>query len=307
MKQEKVGLVTLDYTLYSGKDLYSDGQIEDELLDIVQNYEEEQFDKIIKEKKDWAILYHLSQVRQNIVNWFPLTKNQKVLEIGAGCGAITGTLARRAGQVDCVELSRKRSLINANRNKKYDNITIKVGNFEEIEPLLDNDYDVITLIGVWEYSALYLNAENPFEKFLNLLKKHIKKNGKIIIAIENKFGLKYWAGSPEEHTGRYFDSIEGYNATQGIARAFSKYELLDISNKSDFRKVKFYYPFPDYKFPQQIFSDEYLPKEDDLICSLDSYEFDRIQLFNETAAFRNIIMSHEFDFFSNSFFLELTK
>src|SRR5699024_3553159 len=132
-----------------------------------------------------------------------------------GCGAITGTLASRAAQVECVELSRKRSLINANRNKRYDNITIKVGNFEEIEPLLDSDYDVITLIGVWEYSALYLNAENPFEKFLNLLKKHIKKNGKIIIAIENKFGLKYWAGCKEDHTGLFFEGLEGYTKTKG--------------------------------------------------------------------------------------------
>lgn len=303
MKQEKVGLVTLDYTLYSGEDLYSDGQIEDELLNIVQNYEEEQFENIIKEKKDWAILYHLSQVRQNIVNWFPITKDQKVLEIGAGCGAITGALANRAGQVDCVELSKKRSLINANRNKKYDNITIKVGNFEKIEPLLDKDYDVITLIGVWEYSALYLDAENPFEKFLNLLKKHIKKGGKVIIAIENKFGLKYWAGCKEDHTGLFFEGLEGYTKTKG-AITFGKNALEKMFSDAAYC-AQFYYPYPDYKLPLRIYSDDYLPKRGELNlngCNLDT---DRLVLFNDDKVFDQIVEEGMFPFFSNSFLIVL--
>ncbi|MFR4063553.1 MAG: hypothetical protein ACLT1I_12740 [Mediterraneibacter faecis] len=30
-----------------------------------------------------------------------------MLEIGSGCGAITGTLAEQAGQVQCIELSKR--------------------------------------------------------------------------------------------------------------------------------------------------------------------------------------------------------
>ena len=47
----------------------------------------------------------------------PITKEDRVLEIGAGCGAITGTLAAKAGSVDCIELSRSRSLVNATRQR----------------------------------------------------------------------------------------------------------------------------------------------------------------------------------------------
>ena len=201
-KTEKVGKVILDYQYYGGQDLYCDGDIEDDLLEAVQNHEEDELEKIINEKKEWEFLYHFSQVRQNIVNWIPVKKDAKILEIGSGCGAITGALAKKGQQVDCVELSRKRSLINANRNKNYDGITIKLGNFEEIEPYLDTDYDIITLIGVWEYAGVYLKDKDPFRKFLDVLKKHLSAEGKIIIAIENRNGLKYWAGCIRRQTVR---------------------------------------------------------------------------------------------------------
>ena len=44
--EEKVGHVTLNYKCYSGTDLYSDGEVEDELLQIVKSYKEEEFDDI---------------------------------------------------------------------------------------------------------------------------------------------------------------------------------------------------------------------------------------------------------------------
>lgn len=140
----------------------------------------------------------------------PITKEDSVLEIGAGCGAITGVLARMAKNVDAVELSMKRSLINAYRHQEADNITIKVGNFQEVEQHLEKKYDVITLIGVFEYACSYIDSEQPYAEFLEIIKKHLTKDGRLILAIENKFGLKYWAGCREDHIATFFGGIEGY-------------------------------------------------------------------------------------------------
>lgn len=304
-KKEKIGKVTLDYEFYAGTDLYSDGTVEDELLDIVKNHEENEFGKIINEKNDWAILYHLSQVRQNIISWYPFEEGTKVLEVGAGCGAITGAIAEKAKKVDCVELSRKRSLINAHRNKNQEGITIKVGNFEEIEPHLDKDYDIITLIGVWEYAALYLSSDKPFHKFLKLLKEHIKPDGKIIIAIENKYGLKYWAGCREDHTGMFFEGIEGYTKTNGVM-TFGKKTLENIFNEMGYES-QFYYPYPDYKLPLQIFSDDYMPQVGMLHDNQKNLDCTRMVLFDEDKAFDSIIQDGMFDHFSNSYLIILTR
>ena len=93
--REKIGKVVLDYRYYPGVDLYSDGQVEDELLDIAKNYSRSEFNKIIDSREKWPLLYHFSHIRENIVSWLPINKNDKVLEIGSGCGAVTGALAKR--------------------------------------------------------------------------------------------------------------------------------------------------------------------------------------------------------------------
>lgn len=258
--EDTIGNVVLNYASYSGSDLYSDGAVEDELLDIVKTYDIKEFNKVIEERPKWPILYHLSNVRGNIVNWLPITKEDDVLEIGAGCGAITGTLADMAKHVTCIELSKKRSLINANRNKDKSNIDILVGNFEDVEKTLTKKYDYITLIGVFEYAESYMSSGNQYVEFLNVIKKHLKPNGKLIIAIENKLGLKYWAGCQEDHVGGYFSGIEGYYQSSGV-KTFSKKELIDLFMATGLSKYKFYYPYPDYKLPTAIYSDKYLPAE----------------------------------------------
>lgn len=303
---EQIGNVILNYTHYSGADLYSDGEVEDELLDIVKNYTERQFNRIIAECNKWAIMYHLSHLRANIIEWLPISKDEKVLEIGAGCGAITGTLADKAKKVTCIELSKKRSLINAYRNKHKDNIEILVGNFEDIEKDIAEKYDYITLIGVFEYGEAYISSEKPYESFLKTISKHLKENGKIIIAIENKLGLKYWAGCKEDHVGRYFEGIEGYPNTHGV-KTFSKKELEEIIQASGFDNYKFYYPYPDYKLPTHIYSDNYLPKIGELNNNMRNFDRERMVIFDETRVYDTIIKDELFPIYSNSYLIVIEK
>lgn len=106
--EKYIGNIKLNFDFYKGNDLYSDGVVEDELLDIVKNYSE--YEDIIKERKEWPIIYHLSKIRENIIEWIPINKTDNVLEVGSGCGAITGILSKKAKQVDCIELSQKKKL-----------------------------------------------------------------------------------------------------------------------------------------------------------------------------------------------------
>ncbi|BBK78214.1 class I SAM-dependent methyltransferase [Clostridium butyricum] len=301
---DKVENISLDYTNYSGVDLYSDGVIEDELLEIVQNYSKYEFNRIIAERKKWPIIYHLSHIRSNIIQWLPITKSDTVLEVGSGCGAITGTLADMAKSVTCIELSQKRSLINAYRNKEKENINILLGNFEDIERNLTEKYDYITLIGVFEYGESYISEDNPYEVFLKKIKGHLSENGKIIIAIENKLGLKYWAGCQEDHVNRYFEGIEDYTNTIGV-KTFSKNELERIFKRCGFEKYKFYYPYPDYKLPTTIYSDEYLPTEGELNNNMRNFDKERIITFDEARVYNMLIKENLFPIYSNSYLIVL--
>ena len=297
---EMINKVQIDTTYYPGEDLYSDGAIEDRILKLVQDNPVADYNQVITAEKDWAVLYHLSSVRENIVEWLPISKEDSVLEIGAGCGAITGALCRKAKEVECIDLSKKRSMINATRNGEADNLTIRLGNFQDVAKNIDKKYDWITLIGVFEYGRSYIKSEHPYIDFLKMVKAMLSDSGRLVIAIENRLGLKYFAGCTEDHSGKFFDGLEGYREG-GHAETFSKKELQELLVASGFTNSRFYYPYPDYKLPLSIYSDEYLPKVGELSNNHNNFDRQRLQVFDEGKVFDSVIEAGLFGELSNSF------
>lgn len=298
--KEEVGKVKLILDYYNGTDQYTDGDVENDILDIVQSGED--FDAAIERDGRWPVLYHLSKRRETIIQPMNISKTDTVLEIGSGCGALTGALAEKAQRVDCIELSKRRSLINAYRHKNYNNIRIIVANFNDV--VFEDQYDVITLIGVLEYAGSYMKTDNPYLDLLKRVRDLIKPGGRLYIAIENRFGLKYFAGCSEDHTGREFDGIEGYHFSDKV-RTFSKAELTELLYKAGYEKSRFFYPFPDYKLPTTIFSDEFLPKPGQLNEAGANYGQPRHQYFNEVIAFAHMKSGEDFKQFSNSYLIEV--
>jgi len=290
---------TLNLDFYSGTDHYSDGDIEDELLEIVTSKQD--IDNVLANDNRWPILYHLSPIRQNIINWYPFQENSTCLEIGGGCGAITGALCQNLKEVKVVELSKRRSSINLERHKHFDNLEIIVGNLNDIK--FKETFDYIILNGVLEYAGAFTNTDEPYNDFLIQIKKYLSSNGKLIIAIENRYGLKYFAGAREDHTGKEFDGITGYIGNKSV-RTFGKKEIENLLYKVGFKSLKFYYPYPDYKMPFTIYSDDFLPNNQELLNVAPNFDMDRFELFNEALAYEGIIDNEQYPFFANSFFIE---
>ena len=303
---EKIGKVLLDTRFYTDSDRYSDGdETENLLLDIVSRYREEEFPGIILQKASWPVTYHLSPLRESLLNWIPFRTGEKILEMGSGCGAVTGAFLRRGLQVSAVDLSLRRSRINATRHADCGELTILVGAGEDVLPHLAEKYDHATLIGVLEYAGVFSDAEKPYHHILNSISGVLKDDGSLWVAIENKLGMKYFAGCKEDHTGRYFEGIEGYPRKTGV-RTFSKKELTDLAAECGF-DCEFYYPYPDYKFPVKIFSDERLPRQGELNRNWQNFDADRLQLFDETKAFDTVLQAGLFPEFSNSFLVRMRK
>lgn len=286
----------LNLQFYSGTDLYSDGAIENDLLEIVKN--NDYYDCILAKDNRWPILYHLSSIRKNIINWYPFSKSETLLEIGGGCGALTGLFCEKLSIVKVIELSKLRSEINLERNKQYNNFEILVGNLNDM--VINEKFDYITLIGVLEYAGSFTEGDEPYLDFLKNIKQYLKPDGKLIIAIENKFGLKYFAGAKEDHTGKEFDGITGYKNTSAV-KTFGKKELEELLKSAGYINQDFFYPHPDYKLPLEVYSDNYLPNEFTNLQIAPNFDNPRYRLFNETYAYKEIIKNRQYDFFANSF------
>ena len=197
--KETIGNVLLNLDYYDGEDAYSDGSIEDRLLEIVKTTPKEDYQKVILTEKSWPIFYHLSPERENILDWYEWKDDASVFEVGAGCGAISGVLCRNAKRVVANDLSKRRSTINAYKNQDASNLEIMVGNFNVVAEKMEERFDYVTLIGVLEYAKSYIGKDNPYPEYLEKINRLLKPGGKILIAIENRLGLKYFAGCREDH------------------------------------------------------------------------------------------------------------
>ena len=234
---------------------YNDGdEIELRIASIIDNATDISVlsDELRPHCTNWPSLYHLSNTRANILRPFEADLCGDVLEIGAGLGAITRYLGECGGNVLAVEGTLRRAAIARARTRDLNNVTVVSDKFDDFQ--CDKKFDIVTLIGVLEYANLFTTAENPTLTLLERARSFLKPKGKLIIAIENQLGLKYFAGAPEDHFGIPMYGIEGrYRKDQ--AQTFGRKQIAGLIKQAGFRSCEFLAPFPDYKLPLSIITE----------------------------------------------------
>jgi len=286
-------------------DFYKGNEIITKQDEFIGSYIDEYFDsdKISKSENSRELAYNFSATRENILNWYPFKKEDEVLEIGSDFGVLTKKLCMMTKNVTTVENSKYKAEKISMICKQHENLEIIVGDLTDI--VFTKKFDYIVMIGSFEKAIDYYNVENQYKGILIKLRQLIKKNGKILIATNNQFSLKYFAGGRESLTNREYESLNGYNKSK--YRSFGKGELIKLFNETEFLFHKFYYPLPDYKLPNIIFSEEYLPNEKNIVRYNPYYLDEEIINYSEITAYKEIIKNDMFDFFANSYFIEISQ
>jgi hypothetical protein len=175
------------------------------------------------------------------------------------------------------------------------------GRIEDIQ--FKDKFDYITVIGTLEYIGKGKPDRRIYTDYLKRLKALLKPEGKLLLAVENRYGLRYFCGTPEPHTGIPYSGINGYpRGSSGYA--FSRREITDIIEAAGFRHFKFYYPLPDYKLPQLIYSQDYTPKTSIRERVIPYYLNHASLLAYENDLYDDIIANGVLGFFSNAFLIE---
>lgn len=238
----------------------------------------------------WPARYYLSAERSTLLRAFEFDRSSTVMEIGSGCGSITRLLGETFEAVVGVEGEVHRAAVGAARSRDQDNVAVVCAPFQQLTPV--EPFGVVFCVGVLEYSAMSSTADDPIHEMLTDLRSRVADDGALVLAIENKFGLKYLSGAAEDHTGVRFDGIEGYrgSGTNG-PRTLGRVELEQSLRKAGFEGVDFYFPFPDYKFVRSVVSERAAstagPQLAELISqqvATDYSSYPKSPLFNQRAA-----------------------
>lgn len=297
----------LNLDFYKSDILYDKFISQDVQKRIIENYinkiSPENYFDVLETDNSIETVYSLSYNTKNIISWYPFEKDSKILEIGARLGELTGVLCDKAKKVVSVEFSKSRGEAISVRHRNKENLEVIIGDLKDIK--FKDKFDYITMIGILEYAPIVMQTENPYEDLIKYAVNLLNKNGKILIAVDNRIGSKYLVGGKSEHYDEVFGSIEEKN--DGTSKLFTKKELEELLDKFKFSNRRFYYPLPDYKFADVIFSDDYLPKNNSKLIYNFIYNENSIIVADEISLIKEFSNNNEFEEHANSFFVELNN
>ena len=268
---------------------------------IKRHPDREDYSEIIKEDPRFFVFYHLSDFRSAALRWYPFKAGATVLEINAEMGAVTGALCDHADQVTVIENSVFRAGAIAERYRERDNLKVYAGELFEIEEL--ERYDYIVLFGQLEKVGGGSLDSEPYIRYLEKVADYLKPDGKMLIAVENRYGIQNLCGKKETHTGIPFDGLAGYpDGTSGIG--FHRRQLEEMLERAGFKNQKFYYPVPDYIAPQVLYTDA-CPPDESILERLQTYYSERDSLIaDDRRLYLDAIRNGVFPFVANSFLVE---
>lgn len=260
-----------------------------------------------KEEFDFYTLYYLSSISQNIINWYDFKKESKVLQIELELGNITEALLKNEVDLTVVTNSSQKAKAIEKRCSSIKDFEIICARLKDIQ--FDCKFDYVVLIGNLPYKNEIYGEEISLKNFLVKIKELLNEDGKMLIALDNKFSVRSLSGGNDFYTGKKYDGITGYVHSKDKNYSISKTKIDNLLSNIGMNTINHYYPLPDFRLPNVIFSDEWTPNYSNF-SKYEPYTIgDEQVLVSEVALFREILKENKdlFKMFTNSFFIETGK
>ena len=165
---------------------------------------------------------------------------------------------------------------------------------DSLEEIAEEQYDYVVLLGTLEYAHKLFSGDNPKEQLMEYVKKHLKEDGKVLLAVNNKIGIKTDCERQQENKDN---------------KKLGRKELEDLLNMCDFKYYKFYYPLSDYETTNVIFTDEFLPNQESIVRNIALHEEEDFVFQSENETWFYLLEQDKnlFKLFANSYFVECSK
>ncbi len=225
------------------------------------------------------------EIKKGLLKWYDFDKNSKVLYVGFQEDPIAEMLISDSLQVEFVSIE---EIYTSNWVTNHQNF-----------------FDYVILIEIIE-------KETQPTRLLSYLSKVISIKGKLLLGMNNRFGMRYFCGDRDPYTDRNFDGIQGYarayikKEDTFLGRMYNKAEITKMLVDSGWKNFHFYSVMPNIAHPSLLFEENFLPNEDLSNRLFPMYRSPEAIFLEEESLYSGLIDNQMFHQMANAYLVECT-
>lgn len=225
----------------------------------------------------------IRQIKKGLLRWYDFKTSGHALYIGKTEDALAEELIERLSVVICADVDQT---IQDDWQQEY------AGYFDYIVSVTDLE-----------------KQEGP-ERILIRWKNLLKPDGRMLLGMNNRLGLRYFCGDRESYTGRSFDGIENYrrayvkNEDTFQGRMYDRAALIGMLRDSGWQSVQFFSVLTDLENPTHIYAGDFLPNEDLANRIFPTYNYPDSVFLEEEALYDGLIGNGMFHQMANAYLIE---
>ena len=235
----------------------------------------------------------ISELRQNLLRWYPFRKNSRILEVFGGYGALTELLLEKGDAVTVIEPDPAKAYIIRERFLGNDHLTV-LDDIGKLGKEAIFDY-VIRVESELEDSHYYKDALDKI-----WWSDYLKSDGRFLWGLYNRLSINHFSAGNRE-------ILSGETAKRSdmsyVYCPLTKKEAEKACKDQGIAVLKWYYPYPDQCFTYEVFSDESINRR---VPETDMFPNDENEVvFYDPIQTRKLMMNEGLgDIFSQAFFIE---
>lgn len=223
------------------------------------------------------------EIPKGLLRWYDFKRNSNILYIGATEDELAELLKEVSDRLECVTISQ----------------------------IMDDSWQKSSK-GKYDYiiSITQLEKQEEPVNCLNILKKLLNEKGRLLLGMNNRYGLRYFCGDRDPYTKRNYDGIEDYrwiDAKKGDSfqgRCYNLYEIKLMIEEAGLPQGKVYSVMPDLGHPQLIFAEDYLPNEELASRFFPMYHYPKTVFLEEESLYTGLAQNGMFHAMANTFLIE---
>lgn len=225
----------------------------------------------------------IREIQKGLIKWYDLKPDCTALYIGNQEDALSELLAEAAIRV-----------VHANCQETGD---------EEWQQQYIGTIDYIICIEALERCTDLVSLLRGWKTLL-------RPDGRMLLGMNNRFGIRNFCGDRDPYTERNFDGVEGYRRAYTKeedcfrGRTYSRAEIQKLLREAGWEFCQFYSVISDLKNPSLLYAEDTLPKEDLANRVFPTYNYPGTVFLEEESLYNSLIDNDMFHQMANAYLIE---